>query len=269
MKSVLKKLLLFIFLLSIFMSCESSLSRSEVTDDDAVIAETKDNEVDTHNVDNHENDSDEFQFSDEYTDKQVQVEIDEDQVIPDNNVKIDSYSADKEYHEDSFELNDISDQDDYVNIDSNAVIDDDSESDFTPDPVIVTDILWPENFGEAHVALWKDDKLGAISITIDDNMAPDHEWWIEQGDKYGFKFTWFVITERPSPEGPGGFWGDWDDFKALYNLGHDIQSHTVSHLHGEYTIVEEYADSREEYNEIIKKTINDIYVFNFYLFNIF
>ena len=101
----------------------------------------------------------------------------------------------------------------------------------------ITDRVWPVNSGEADVCLWQDDKLCAVSYTIDDNNQPDHAWWIKQGNKYGFKFTWFVITERA---GTGGFWGTWDDFKKLKDLGHDVQSHSVTHLH----IGEDGHDSR-------------------------
>lgn len=92
----------------------------------------------------------------------------------------------------------------------------------------VTDRVWPERPGDARVCLWKDDKLCALSITIDDNCAPDHAWWIEQGKKYGWQFTWFVITERA---GTGGYWGTWDGWQKIRQLGHDVQSHTVTHLH--------------------------------------
>lgn len=88
--------------------------------------------------------------------------------------------------------------------------------------------VWPEKPGEAHVCLWADDKYAAVSITIDDNCQPDHDWWIEQGEKYGFRFTWFAITGsigKPTKS----FSGKWDDFRRLRELGHDVQSHTVSH----------------------------------------
>jgi len=104
----------------------------------------------------------------------------------------------------------------------------------------LTDRVWPAKPGEAAVCLWADDKLAAASITIDDNWAPDHPWWIAMGEKTGFRFTWFVITERVG----GGLWGTWDDFRKLKTLGHDVQSHTVSHLRGELDIVAEYRDSK-------------------------
>ena len=88
--------------------------------------------------------------------------------------------------------------------------------------------VWPAQPGQAHVCLWADDKYAAASITIDDNCQPDHDWWIEQGEMHGFRFTWFVITGNiGNPK--NGFAGTWDDFRRLQALGHDVQSHTVSH----------------------------------------
>ena len=92
----------------------------------------------------------------------------------------------------------------------------------------ITDRVWPEQPGAAHICLWKDDKLCALSITIDDNTAPDHAWWIEQGEKYGWRFTWFVITGQVGAA--GGYFGSWPGFAKLRDLGHDVQSHTVTHL---------------------------------------
>lgn len=108
--------------------------------------------------------------------------------------------------------------------------------------------VWPTEHGDACISPWQDDKLAAISITIDDNTAPDHDWWIAQGNAHGFRFTWFVITERPDT---GDYWGTWDDFAALYAMGHDVQSHTVTHLDGTLTIEEEYGDSQQAIEEHI------------------
>ncbi len=104
---------------------------------------------------------------------------------------------------------------------------------------------WPQNFGDAEICLWKDDKVGAVSITIDDNNAPDHAWWIEQGNTYGFRFTWFVITNylKESPYS-GGQFGGWDDFKKIIGLGHDVQSHSANHLGSTLTLDEEYRLSK-------------------------
>ncbi len=107
---------------------------------------------------------------------------------------------------------------------------------------------WPKEPGDASVCLWKGDRLAAFSLTIDDNCAPNHPFWIEMGNIFGFRFTWFVITERV---GTGGFWGTWDAFRKLHEMGHDIQSHTVSHLHGQYDIETEYRESKRMIEEKI------------------
>ena len=95
----------------------------------------------------------------------------------------------------------------------------------------ITERDWPTKHGAASVCLWKDDAFAALSITIDDNIAPDHEWWLEMGRKYGIRLTWFVVTEMVS-EGSNprpSYWGTWADFRKLFAAGHDVQSHTVTH----------------------------------------
>lgn len=106
----------------------------------------------------------------------------------------------------------------------------------------ITGRQWPQAYGQPHLCLWKDDALAAISFTIDDNTAPDHSWWIEQGNNYGYRFTWFVITGRVDT---GSYWGTWQDYADLHALGHDIQSHTVTHLSGELDLDTEYGESRQ------------------------
>lgn len=110
-------------------------------------------------------------------------------------------------------------------------------------------LVWPESVGEPHVCLWNDDKYAAVSITIDDNCQPDHAWWIDQGEKYGFRFTWFVITGHMG-EPTRSFSGRWEDFQRLQKLGHDVQSHTVSHhkdddQRSDGEVHSEYKDSQE------------------------
>ena len=92
----------------------------------------------------------------------------------------------------------------------------------------ITDQDWPAQPGEASVCLWRDDKVAAVTVTIDDNAASDQAWWLAQGQKYGFHFTWFVISGRI---GSGrAFDGTWDDLAKLRAAGHDVQSHTVDHF---------------------------------------
>lgn len=93
----------------------------------------------------------------------------------------------------------------------------------------LTGRVWPTEIRKPHVCLWKDDTLAAVSITIDDNTAPDQDWWIEQGRTHGIRATWFVITSLVNDERPG-YHGSWDAFRRLHREGHDIQSHTITHV---------------------------------------
>jgi hypothetical protein len=93
----------------------------------------------------------------------------------------------------------------------------------------ITDRIWSSNYGEASVCLWKDDKLAAISVSIDDNIPQEHNWWINIGSKYNWSFTWFIIVHYIE-ENASGF-GTWSDFKKLQALGHDMQSHSYDHNH--------------------------------------
>jgi len=102
------------------------------------------------------------------------------------------------------------------------------------------DRVWPAKPGEADVCLWDGDRFAAMSITIDDNWAPDHPFWSDAGKKTGLRFTWFVVTDTIKPN---SFGGTWDDWKKLRDLGHDVQSHTVTHLSGRLEVEPEYRDS--------------------------
>jgi len=109
----------------------------------------------------------------------------------------------------------------------------------------VTDRTWPSRPGEASVCLWKDDKLAALSVTIDDNSGPDVEWWLETSAKRNLPLTWFLITGRIS--GPNRYNLKWEDWAGVRARGHEIESHTVEHLHTEVpgwgSIEREYAES--------------------------
>ena len=108
--------------------------------------------------------------------------------------------------------------------------------------------VWPNNPGEVNISLWEDDKFAAVSITIDDNIQPDHEWWVEMGDKYDWKFTWFIIVNRLLENSNNAFFGSWPEFQVLSDQGHDVQSHTMTHqtnddLRPEQEMIVEYRDS--------------------------
>jgi PKD repeat protein len=90
-----------------------------------------------------------------------------------------------------------------------------------------TDLFWPAAAGEAGICLWKDDLFAAFSLVVDDNCVPNHDWWVDICNQHGWKMTWFVVTS--SVTNNPGFSGPWSAFQRLADLGHDIQSHSVSH----------------------------------------
>ena len=110
----------------------------------------------------------------------------------------------------------------------------------------VTDRTWPSNPGDAEICLWKDDKIAPVCFTVDDNSAPDVPWWMEMGEKYGFPVTWFIISKNVGGNGVGGTWDLWREVLAK---GHDVQSHTHTHLHvdepGWESIDWEYTESKK------------------------
>lgn len=113
----------------------------------------------------------------------------------------------------------------------------------------VTDRTWPAQPGGAEVCLWKDDKLAAASVTVDDNCAPDVPWWLEVSERYGFPVTWFLITGNVGKS----FGGTWELWADVLKKGHDVQSHTHTHLHveepGWKDIEWEYTESKRALEE--------------------
>lgn len=100
----------------------------------------------------------------------------------------------------------------------------------------LTDRVWPVNPGEASICLWEDDKFAAMSFTIDDFSPANVAWWLSMSEQYGgFKISWMVVTERF-----GGSSGSWDQVQPLLDMGHDVQSHSVTHDNGDA----EYRDSQ-------------------------
>jgi len=97
----------------------------------------------------------------------------------------------------------------------------------------IPDILWPQAHGDVFVCLWEDDKVAAVSLGIDDNVKPDHSWWISQLQPRGWNITWFIIPDPRKHIGSSNssVFGNWSDFIGLHNLGFDIQSHGKTHGH--------------------------------------
>ena len=92
----------------------------------------------------------------------------------------------------------------------------------------LTDKTWPASPGDADVCLWKDDAHAAVSITIDVTGGL-LDWWQSIGDTYDIGVTWFVITDQMDND-PYDRYPDWTELAAIHANGHDIQSHSVTHL---------------------------------------
>ncbi len=125
----------------------------------------------------------------------------------------------------------------------------------------VTDIDWPTEDLTPSICLWHQDKVAAVSISIDDNHVRDHPFWLELAGAYNWKWTWFVITNQI---GIGD--DDWQQWQNLANLGHDIQSHTCSHLcDGLFNIRREYQQSQVLLNNKLdlNKAVTLAYPFGF------
>lgn len=91
-----------------------------------------------------------------------------------------------------------------------------------------TDLVWPAKPGEGDICLWAHDRMAAVSMTIDDNCAPDHQWWLERAKEFDLPLTWFLITDKIGGRN-AGFDGTWDKYQTLAAAGHSIQSHTTNH----------------------------------------
>ncbi|MEE9354712.1 MAG: polysaccharide deacetylase family protein [Methylococcaceae bacterium] len=114
--------------------------------------------------------------------------------------------------------------------------------------------FWPAGYGESNICLWEDDKFAAVTITIDDNIAVDHEWWVKAGKDYDWRFTWFIIVNHLTGKTKNPFYGSWEKFQTLVDLGHDIQSHSMSHqAHDDARLkdelIQEYRDSLHAINQ--------------------
>jgi peptidoglycan/xylan/chitin deacetylase (PgdA/CDA1 family) len=96
----------------------------------------------------------------------------------------------------------------------------------------VTGRVWPTKVGDASICLWADDKVAVLSLTIDDNCAPNVDWWLEQSKELNIQLTWFLVT---GGIGKQSFSGSYELWKRVLDAGHAIESHTVTHLAGART----------------------------------
>ena len=76
------------------------------------------------------------------------------------------------------------------------------------------------SFAQHTVVPWRDNKAGAVSLTLDDNNPVHLSFAIPSMDARGLKGTLFLVT--------GGIW-DWIPWIAAATSGHELGSHSVTH----------------------------------------
>ncbi len=117
----------------------------------------------------------------------------------------------------------------------------------------ITDRVWQQTIGDASVCLWNDDKLSAFTITIDDNNEQDIPYWQELQEKYGFSYTWFVITEAAKKLNVK----NWKLFDKLSKAGNAIQGHDDQNWYQNPKKGQRNPSNRK-YRKRLQKTITSI-----------
>jgi oligosaccharide reducing-end xylanase len=85
-------------------------------------------------------------------------------------------------------------------------------------------------YGKVSVKKWADNSKSAFSFTFDDGFSCQYENAVPILDSYGFKGTFFVISDVMVEDAPGVWkYGTWNQFRSAALEGHEIGSHTVSH----------------------------------------
>jgi len=120
----------------------------------------------------------------------------------------------------------------------------------------VTEIIWPEQPGNASICLWEDDKLAAFSYGVDDNCAMDVDWWLEQTKLYNIKITWFLITGNINGTDRPHMSGKWELWQKVVAEGHAVESHSVNHL--SKVGAPEWQGTEWEYSESLKQIETNI-----------
>ena len=73
-----------------------------------------------------------------------------------------------------------------------------------------------------EVGRWQGFRTAAVSYTFDDLLSSHLTIAVPMFDEFGFQLTLFVVTSWVS---------DWEGLQNAASKGHEIASHTVSHLH--------------------------------------
>ena len=92
--------------------------------------------------------------------------------------------------------------------------------------------------GSLRIAKFKDDRMAAVSMTLDDGLRNQDEFAVPLLNKYGIKATFFIIpgltpetNEEAAKKKPGDHGGmSWLRLKELAAQGHEIANHTWTHI---------------------------------------
>ncbi|MCX8488860.1 MAG: polysaccharide deacetylase family protein [Opitutales bacterium] len=92
--------------------------------------------------------------------------------------------------------------------------------------------------GTLRIAKFKDDRVAAISMTLDDGLRNQDEYAVPLLNKYGIKATFYVIpgltpetNDEAAKKKPGDHGGmSWLRLKELAAQGHEIANHTWTHI---------------------------------------
>ena len=90
------------------------------------------------------------------------------------------------------------------------------------DDLVLADIAVPNH----EITLWKENKPGAVSLTFDDGFVSQYSVGVTALNEFGFKGTFFVITDFASTD-PN--FASWDNWRNAANEGHEIGSHSKTH----------------------------------------
>jgi hypothetical protein len=90
---------------------------------------------------------------------------------------------------------------------------------------------WSSKFGDGSVCLWKDDKVAAFTISIDDNIENEVDYWTQTLQTYKLPATWFLITDGQTWPGFDAVGvtnpnvKDWNKYLTAIKMGNFIGGH--------------------------------------------
>jgi peptidoglycan/xylan/chitin deacetylase (PgdA/CDA1 family) len=104
-----------------------------------------------------------------------------------------------------------------------------------------------------NIARWRDNAEGAVTLSFDDGYLPTYNSVMPLLNDEGVKATFNLITKRT-----GGWYGnielaDWEKWSAAARDGHEMASHTSSHIPVDEVSAEVLEDEIRSSKELIRK----------------